>query len=74
MTKSCGNIRGGLKNGDSTEMKLYLISVLLILHLEIHEVHETLKSRSHIDFPLMNIGFSHVSGIVEGPWFGHPEG
>ena len=78
MTKSCGNVTGGLTRvvllNDETR------PLICTGDFETSD-HETRCVRntedpgcSHIIFPLMNVTYSHICGTVESSYFGHPDG
>ena len=78
MTKSCGNITGGLTRVALLNNKtrpLICTGDFQTFNNNTRCVRNTEDPGcSHIIFPLMNISYSHVCGIVEASWFGHPDG
>ena len=72
MTKSCGNITGGLTRvAVLNNQNRHLICVGDFKDNNIQCVRNTEDpSCSHMLFPLMNISYSHICGRVVGSWFG----
>ena len=78
MTKSCGNITGGLTRVallNSETRPLICTGDFVTVNHDTLCVRNTVDSGcSQIVFPLMNISYSHMCGTVEGYWFGSPDG
>ena len=78
MTKSCGNINGGLTRvallNNKTRPNICTGDFVTVDH-DMRCVRNTEDPGcSHIIFPLMNMSYSHICGIVEATWFGFPDG
>ena len=78
MTKSCGNINGGLTRvallNNKTRPRICTGDFVTVDH-DMRCIRNTEDPGcSHIIFPLMNISYSHICGIVEATWFGRPDG
>ena len=78
MTKSCGNITGGLTRvallNNKTRPLICTGDFVTVDH-DTRCVRNTEDPGcSHIIFPLMNISYSHICGTLEAPWFGRPDG
>ena len=77
MTKSCNNFTGGLARVAvlNNETRLSICSGDFIIYQTTRCVRRSAEPGcSHIIFPLMNMSYSHVCGIVESSWFGQPDG
>ena len=78
MTKSCGNITGGLTRVALLNNKtrpLICTGEFVTVDNDTRCVRNTEEPGcSHIIFPLMNMSYSHICGTVEGYWFGNPDG
>ena len=78
MTKSCGNITGGLTRVavlNNETRPLLCIGDFVTANHNTRCVQTTENPGcSHIIFPLMNITYSHMCGTVESYWFGDPDG
>ena len=78
MTKSCGNVTGGLTRVALLNNKtrpLICTGDFVTVDNDTRCVRSTEEPGcSHIKFSLMNISYSHICGTVEGSWFGLPGG
>ena len=78
MTKSCGNITGGLTRVALLNNKtrpLICTGDFVTVNEDMQCVRSTEDPGcSHIIFPLMKITYSHICGNVEATWFGTPDG
>ena len=76
MTKSCGNIIGGLTRvailNNETRHQLCTDNFIIYENTCIRSTED--PGCSNIVFPEMNIPYSHICGTVQGFWFGTPEG
>ena len=78
MTESCGNINGGLTRvallNNKTRPRVCTGDFVTVSE-DMRCIRNTEDPGcSHIIFPLMNISYSHICGIVEATWFGRPDG
>ena len=78
MTKSCGNVTGGLTRvavlNNETRPLLCTGDFVTVDH-DTRCVRNTEDPGcSHIVFPLMIMSYSHICGNVEGTWFSSPDG
>ena len=75
MTKSCGNITGGLTRvallNNETRPRLCSVDFTII---ENSRCIRNNPGCSCIAFPLMNMAYSHICGTLEGALFGTPDG
>ena len=78
MTKSCGNVTGGLiRVGvlNSETRPLLCIGDFTTVNHNTRCVRTTAEPGcSHMVFPLMNMEYSHICGTVEAFWFSTPDG
>ena len=78
MTKSCGNITGGLTRVALLNNKtrpLICTGDFVTVKNNTRCVRNTEEPGcSHMLFPLMNISYSRICGKVQGSWFGYPGG
>ena len=79
MTKSCGNVTGGLTRvallNDETRPLMCTGDFVTVHDSDTRCIRNTEEPGcSHMVFPLMNMSYSHICGTVEGYWFGSPDG
>ena len=78
MTKSCDNITAGLTRVALLNNKtrpLICTGDFVTVNEDMQCIRNTEDPGcSHIIFPLMNMSYSHICGIVEATWFGFPDG
>ena len=78
MTKSCGNVTGGLTRvailNNETRRK-FCTDNFTTTNENTRCIRSTpMAGCSSIVFPVMNIPYSHICGIVQAFWFGSPDG
>ena len=78
MTKSCGNVTGGLTRVallNNNTRPLICTGDFVTVNEDMRCIRNTEDPGcSHVFFPLMNISYSHICGNVEATWFGRPDG
>ena len=77
MTKSCGNVTGGLTRvallNNETRPQLCTDDFMINENTRCIRFTED-PGCSIIIFPVMNISYSHICGTVQAFWFGTPDG
>ena len=77
MTKSCGSVTGGLTRVAilNNETRPQLCTDDFMINENTRCIRSTDNPGcSNIVFPVMNISYSHICGIVQAFWFGSPDG